>query len=262
MNMLVFDVSGRMAHFRRFYSSVTSLSYSFPPRNTVIGILAAILGYGKDSYYNIFSKENFGIAISINNREGLRRFMLPTNYLDTDQVSISRLRGSGKVPTAIEYIISTPPETEVSYRMYVMLFNKEYRNVIEELERRISQKEPIYPISLGPANCLASIDFVASTTADIIEVDNNKQIPIKTVIALDLISNDGIKLEDKNSFEGKRIIMEERLPPDFANKREIKGLSRNYVFEGKGGTIPVRLKPNTPVFRINIKGEEIYGTFM
>lgn len=269
MNTLIFDISGRMAHFRRFYSSVTPLSYSFPPRNTTIGMLAAIFGYEKDSYYNIFARENFGIALSINNRNGLRRLMLPINYLNTDtdknsdDVDKNRLRGrEGKVPTSVEYIIATPPDTEVSYRIYVVLLNEKYRGIIEEIERRIRHKEPIYPVSLGPANCLADIDWIAYTTADIIEVDNNKQIPIKTVIALDQISDNGITLKDKNVFEGKKIMLEERLPPDFVNEREIKGMSRNYVFEGKGDTIPVKLKPNTKVFKIKIKSEEIYGTFM
>lgn len=261
MNTLIFDVSGRMAHFRRFYSSVTPLSYSFPPRNTVIGMLAAILGCEKDSYYNIFARENFGITLSINNQNGLRRFMLPTNYLDTDQVSISRLRGRGKVPTSIEYIMPVPPDTEVSYRIYVVLLNEKYRNMLEELERRVREKEPIYPVSLGPANCLANIDWVTYTTADMIDADS-REIPIKTVLDLDIISDDGIKFEDKSVFEGKKIVLEERLPPDFINKREINGMGRNYIFEGKGDTIPVRLKPNTKVFKVKIKSEEIYGTFM
>lgn len=263
MNTLIFDVSGRMANFRRFYSSVTPLSYSFPPRNTINGMLAAILGYKRDSYYNIFSRENFGIALSLNNRNGLRRLMLPTNYLNTDEVTISKLRGKEKVPTSVEYIIPTPPETEVSYRIYVVLLNEKYRNILEELERRVREKEPIYPVSLGPANCLAGIDWVAYTTADIIELDNESPIKtVKTVIDLDLISDDGIKFEDKSVFEGKKIVLEERLPPDFVNKREINGRSKNYIFEGNGDIIPVRLKHNTKVFKVKIKEEEIYGTFM
>lgn len=259
---LVFDVSGRMAHFRRFYSNVTSLSYTFPPRNTVIGMLAAILGYKRDSYYNVFSRENFGIAISINNRNGLRRLILPTNYLDTDNISITRLRGSGKVPTSIEYIVSIPPETEVSYRIYVILLNSEYEYVIKELERRVKQKEPVYPLSLGPANCLAAMDFVTFNVANIIATDNGGQFPIKTVIALDLVADDGIKLEGENRFEDIKIILEERLPPDFADGREIKGVSKNYIFEGRGYTLPIKLKPNVKVFKVNIKGEDTYGTFM
>jgi CRISPR-associated protein Cas5h len=65
MKLLQFDIYGRLAHFRKFYSNVTSLSYYFPPRNTIIGMIGSILGMQRDSYYGILSDNKLGVAIRI-----------------------------------------------------------------------------------------------------------------------------------------------------------------------------------------------------
>ncbi|MEM0367812.1 MAG: hypothetical protein QW383_04835, partial [Candidatus Nitrosocaldus sp.] len=145
---------------------------------------------------------------------------------------------------------------ELSYRLYVVLLNEEYRDIIEELETRIKRKESTYPLSLGPVNCLARVEWVASSQAEIIE--RNDRLPIRTVIPIELIANGGIVFE-----QGKKIIFEERLPPDFADGREKKGESKNYIFEWRGDIINVNLKTiNKQVFKVNIMGEDVYGVFM
>lgn len=41
----VFEVSGRMAMFRKPYTTTSSVSYPFPPPTALAGMIAAILGY-------------------------------------------------------------------------------------------------------------------------------------------------------------------------------------------------------------------------
>ncbi|MDW8022877.1 MAG: CRISPR-associated protein Cas5, partial [Nitrososphaerota archaeon] len=45
MKLVVFDAKCFFAHFRKHFSTTSSLSYSFPPRTTIAGMMAAILGY-------------------------------------------------------------------------------------------------------------------------------------------------------------------------------------------------------------------------
>ncbi|MEM0506202.1 MAG: CRISPR-associated protein Cas5 [Thermosphaera sp.] len=248
--MLVFDVVSSMAHFRRFYSTVTSLSYYFPPRNTIVGLLAAILGRERDSYYDLFSQENCGLALSI--LIPLRKLTLPINYLDTDQVSLSRLRGIGnRVPTTIEFVLPEPPYTNLRYRIFLTHRSQE---IFKEVARRIKTKKPFYPPSLGPAYCLAELVYVLEGEARIQHSDGD-EFPISTVIREDLIAPNG--LAPKENF---KIAIEERLPPNFSANRAPAGRSFNYIFETNGRQIPIRIKGD--VFSINIAGDIIYGVFM
>lgn len=65
MKILNFRIRGKMAHFRRYYSNSSALSYSVPPRTTIIGLIAGLLGYERDSYYDEFSPSQCRIAIGI-----------------------------------------------------------------------------------------------------------------------------------------------------------------------------------------------------
>lgn len=63
MKFLVFDLKGKFAHFRKFYTNSSSLSYLVPPRTVIEGMVAAILGFERDSYYDMFSAENLLVAV-------------------------------------------------------------------------------------------------------------------------------------------------------------------------------------------------------
>lgn len=46
--MLVFDVWGDYAHFRRFYTTTSPLSFPIPPRTALCGLIGAIIGLEKE----------------------------------------------------------------------------------------------------------------------------------------------------------------------------------------------------------------------
>jgi CRISPR-associated protein Cas5h len=249
MRMVVFDIYGYMAHFRRFYSSVTPLTYHFPPRNTVMGILACILGFDKDSYYETFSRDKCRIAVAL--RTPVRRMMLPTNYLDTDQITLQRLRGVGnRVPTRMEYLLAVPPLEYVSYRIFV---THEDQSLLDRLAGRLADRRFAYPISLGPAHCLAEANLVYTGEANVVE-SNGDEYSVSTVIPQDTI------VDGPAPAEGIKIMLEERLPPDFKDGRMPAGASRNYVFEASGN--PLRVKIRGEVFAVETVEGRVYGVFM
>lgn len=248
--MLAFDVLGYMAHFRRFYTSVTSLSYHFPPRSTVAGLLAAILGLERDSYYDLFSRDKCGIALSI--LLPLRKLTLSLNHLDTDSVTISRLRGIGnRVPTTIELILPEPPHQRLGYRVFV---SHSEAKIFEELRKRLRSGAYAYPPALGPAYCLADVNLVFDDEVEVFEADGD-EFPVSTVIREDLIIDGGIVPK-----AGLKIMVEERLPPYFKADRKPVGRSANYFFEVSGKPIPVKIRGD--VFRARLPDGEIYGVFM
>ncbi len=63
MKITVFDLYGKFAHFRKFYTNSSSLTYLIPPRTTIEGIIAALLGYERDSYYDVLSVDKLNIAV-------------------------------------------------------------------------------------------------------------------------------------------------------------------------------------------------------
>lgn len=64
VKVLNFRVRGKMAHFRRYYSNSSALTYSIPPRTTITGILAGLLGLERDSYYELFNLDQCDIAVA------------------------------------------------------------------------------------------------------------------------------------------------------------------------------------------------------
>ncbi|MCS7245973.1 MAG: CRISPR-associated protein Cas5, partial [candidate division WOR-3 bacterium] len=46
--LISFELKGKFAHFRAFYSNATAISYYFPPRTTLVGLVAGILGRERD----------------------------------------------------------------------------------------------------------------------------------------------------------------------------------------------------------------------
>lgn len=66
LELLVFDIWGDYGFFRIPYTTTSSMSYPFPPKTTISGAIAAILGLPKNSYNEtIFNKEDFKLSLRI-----------------------------------------------------------------------------------------------------------------------------------------------------------------------------------------------------
>jgi len=238
----VFDISGFFAHFRKFYSTSSSLSYAFPPRSAIVGMLAAILGREKDSYYEEFSLDKCKIAIAL--RTPVRKIVQQVNYLDTDTVSEERLRGrSQRVPTALEFVLPEPPSTSVKYRVFVN------HDTMNEIRQRITSRKFVYPPSLGLSGCPATLSFVSGLKAEVKEF--SEPIAVSTVVLasrIEIIPNEGIK-----------IYREERVPISFSTGRKIERLD-DFVYESEGKPVKARVKGES--FKCELPEGEVYGVFM
>ena len=244
--MISFTIEGYMGHFRKYYTTVTSLTYAFPPRNTVVGILAAILGLKRDSYYNLFSRENSKIGLQI--LTPVRKAPYSLNYLDTDALSYRRFRGEGMVPTRVECVMSLDGGP-LRYRIFL---EHEDKGLLKVLKDKIKEARSTYPLSLGPAYCLAYISDYQDMEAVIPFKTDGGEFEIVTIVRQDQIEID----PEKNI--GRKIMIEERLPPDFKDDRVPGTKSLNYVYEADSKPLTVTLKGDTEVYKMDDK----YGTFM
>lgn len=129
MNVLSFQLKGKMAHFRRYYSNSSALSYTIPPRTTIIGIVAGLLGYPRDSYYEDFSKERCKIAVSV--RAPIKKQIQKLNLLMVK--SPNDLNGSQEFhsQTATELVL--PQNIRTGFIDYQVWFFHRDQSVMDKL---------------------------------------------------------------------------------------------------------------------------------
>ena len=65
--LIAFDIWGDYGYFRRGYTSTSTITYPFPSRTTLAGLISGILGLEKDSYHDIFSENNSELGLRILN---------------------------------------------------------------------------------------------------------------------------------------------------------------------------------------------------
>ena len=159
--VLIFDIKGPMAHFRKYYTNSSSLSYLFPPRTVVVGLIAGLLGLPserhtkekEDIYHEKFDERNCFVAVSL--RSKVKRMMQTVNYVRTK--SLSEINGSaGSTQIPLEILI---PENghEVTCRIY---FYHTDKGIYGELKERLEKRMFVFPPYLGVTEFLASIDYI------------------------------------------------------------------------------------------------------
>ncbi|WP_040214146.1 type I-B CRISPR-associated protein Cas5b [Clostridium polynesiense] len=225
MKLLVFDIIGKFGHFRKFYTNSSSLSYSVPPRTTIMGIIAAVMGYERDSYYSLLHSSRCGIAlrkISIN-----RRIMQTVNYIKADS---PKLIYNPKNHTQIPLELLTSEE-ELRFRVY---FTHEDEGILEELKERVYNKKFHYSPYLGSASFNCSLNYVAYEEGKVYET--YEPMPISTVINLNKVKENSIDI-----FKDKLFLIRERMPRDIREGR-IPERAEPYLLEDKGKQIRAAVK--------------------
>lgn len=165
---LSFTVEGPWAHFRRIDATTEKLTYRVIPRTTVAGLLAAVLGEPRDSYYGTFARDASAIAISP--QCDLETQSVPMLTLPTEEGDIKSADGvSGKTvidPEVIarerkrrtfEYVV------DAAYRIDLVLDDAE---TFERLREFLESGRSTYTPSLGKTECLADITDVSLTTVE------------------------------------------------------------------------------------------------
>lgn len=228
--ILIFDLEGTMAHFRKFYTNSSSLSYSFPPRTVITGIVAGVLGYERDSYYDDFNTNSCRIGLSI--RKPFRKIIQTVNYVRTK--GLNELTGSGghsQIP--LEFLI--PIDEVLVYRIY---FKHENKDIYKNLSHRIKNDIFEYPPYFGISECIAKINFVDET--EDIDIYNKEDFQISTVLLID-------KIESIDFKPGYRYMKEDRVPIEFNSDRRIKRIGA-YLYE----------QQCKPIYGIKFKENEVF----
>lgn len=246
--LLIFDLKGNIAHFRKFYTSSSSLSYSFPPRTTLTGIIGAILGRERNSYYEEFSADNCKIALSI--RSPIRKIMQTVNYIWTKDgyssaqgvINLFIARKQKKYPTPIELVVNSNLTEEIIYRVY---FYHKDNTVMNDLYTIIKNGKSKYPVFLGLSEFLATVNFISDVPMpNINEIKSEKAADIVTICNAEHIAEFNFALDDKTALQ----YVEEKMPLEFTAGREIKRTA-NFIHEKNQQ--PIKACLNIPFLEIS-----------
>lgn len=264
MEILCFKISGKMAHFRKYYANNTAFSFSIPPRTTLMGIVASAMGLSKDSYYEEFASEkiNFGIRVI----QPLKKSFHRLNFLSVKSIGdmaknwSSDLRGeNGRIQTPFEIITGWDiGRNEVSYQVFITSTELGNEN-FEKIKNHFLHKEPVYKVSLGIANFGASISEIQLLRDNNIRKKESEDfILINSAVPVKIIEE--LKFE-KDEYENYNFVEEDMLPGDFIGNgnREVRKMNKllfsitNY---------PIRVKLNAHFYEIETKTEKLNIQFM
>src|SRR5699024_8531233 len=264
MEILSFKIKGKFAHFRKYYANNTALSFSIPPRTTLMGIIAAIMGWEKDSYYEQLASEHihFGIRVLGPLKKSFQRlnFLSLKSTGDISKSFDSDFRGKrGRIQTPFEIVSAENiKEGEVSYQIFLAA-GKNGQQTFNAVKEQILNNKPIYNLSLGPANFQASIYEKNVYGSDNIQKkSSNDFIKIHSAIPSVLVEELEFSKEDYDQYN---FVEEDMLPADFVedDNREVRSMNR-LLFSITD--LPLRIRTNNAYWNVDTGSKSINIQFM
>jgi len=205
-----------MGHFRRYYSNSSSLTYSIPPRTTICGILAGILGMERDSYYEQFSVDNCDIAVAL--RSPIKKQIHTLNLLMVK--SSNDLNGSQEfhTQTPTEMVLPANIRTgNLHYQIWVRHKKKEIMDALHEVLGKVDcgYGSAYMPVSLGTAYHLGWLEYEGKVEG--VECCSEEVLEFDSVLAINLLRSLNL---DSVTDKGYRFVREE-LPMEFDKDRRL-----------------------------------------
>ncbi|MCS7213073.1 MAG: type I-B CRISPR-associated protein Cas5b [Candidatus Calescibacterium sp.] len=224
MKFAVFDIWGDFAHFRKYYTATSPLTFSFPTPTSVLGMIGAILGIDRNEYLKQLGGEKTKLAIQILSPVKKVRFGL--NLINTKEKKFTLYRSKHHEPriqVRAEFI------KKPKYRIYL---NHQDESIISSLESRLKSHRTFYTLSLGLSNLLADFQYVGTYESQ--EQRSDDFIEISSVIPVSKILD--IKFEN-----GKRYLKEEGVPVEMKQDRTVER-REDILFEDRGQDIKAKVK--------------------
>lgn len=264
MEILSFEIAGKMAHFRKYYANNTAFSFSIPPRTTLMGIVAAAMGWPKDSYYEDLASDKiqFGVGVLSPLKKSFHRlnFLSIKSIGDMSKKLSSDLRGEGgRIQTPFEVI--TPLEirkSDVKYKIYLKATDNG-KVIFEKIKNHFINNEPVYNISLGTANFMAQISNVKLYEQNKIkQTKEDDYVMLNTAVPVDMVED--LKFE-KDNLDNYNFVEEDMMPGEFVSNgnREVKTMNK-LLFSITPN--PLRVKLKSSYYQIEESEQKINIQFM
>lgn len=235
MRAVLFDIWGDYAHFRRFYTTSSPLTYSFPPPTAVRGMVGAILGMGKEEYIDKTS----GLYVGV-------RVLNPVKRIRWGQNLINTKGSSGFDPTLHR---KKEPRTQIKIeylknpRFRIFLSGDE--KMIAEVASLLQEHRTHYTLCLGLSELLADFSYVGMAE---LEALPSGVYRISSVFPVDIVSDFGEAIEDGIKLLKERV-------PIYIDTNRVPRLYQDVIVEASGR--PVRVGAKDGLYRLR-DGSVIY----
>jgi len=148
--VLVFDIWGDYAHFRKIETTTSPLTYSIPTGTSLLGLVSAIVGLERDSYYDLFSPENTKYAIRILNP--IKKVEINLSLIDTKKgLYLWDIKKNPRTLIPFEFL------KEPKYRIY---FWTSHLEIYKKLKGFLEKHQSFYTPYLGISELIANFKFV------------------------------------------------------------------------------------------------------
>lgn len=183
---IVFSVSGQWGHFKRVDGNLVKETYRIPPRTTVAGLVAAILGIDRNGYYDLFARGRSAVAVEPTT--DLRTVNVPMNAMSTADPKNGTWKKTVNTYGSGPKVIFTDSEinrqqhnyevlADPAYRIYLWLENE---TRLDELDDLLRAGKSHYTPSLGLSEYLASIQYVGRF--DVQSVDETAPVDVASAV--------------------------------------------------------------------------------
>lgn len=238
--MVIWDISGPQAMFRKYYTNSSSLTYGFPPRTVIAGMAAGLMGYARDTYSEALHPDKCRLALAI--REPFRTVMQTVNYIFTKNAKdFDGSAGGTQIP--IEWLFPAVDRTELRYRIYLTHKDDDW---LYRFSHIISTGTWHYPPYLGMSECIAKVNYV-QTLSDYEEIPSGELVDVRTVIPAEGI-------EDGPELQAGLELIREQMPIYLDANRRLAKIGA-FLYDRNLQLVKVRL--NCPSFRVQYEEPEI-----
>ena len=226
MEFVAFTIKGRAGHFLRAEAGVSALSYPFPPRTVILGILGAILGLEKDQPQVELEPASIAIAGKLPktfwHRIKLRKEdpeYLP-GLITKNQKVAQHTKGYKATLILQEWLF------EPTYTVWTALPGAYHHELTERLRQRRWHFSPY----LGLSEMSAEIDFLAS--------DEAASLPFSTHWINSVFPGDCGELQVEGMYEASLSLSTLRVPQAVTQDRVFT--HAQYCMEREARPVPVK----------------------
>lgn len=210
----IFTVRGAFGHWRKWFTTTSALTYSFPPRTSVIGMIGAILGIPREEIARQFPMS--GTRTAVCPLRPIVKDRLPEKWRQSPPRIIRGKFDPAKMDESFQ------ENLEVIRRPhYRIVFSHSDKSVMRDVRERLQQKRWVYPPCLGIMGFLADVVWEGEDVAEEIEVE---QADILSVLPLTEAMAQAIDLS-----ETAALLREERIPNEVFSDRTFRHLYLAYV---------------------------------
>lgn len=146
--VIVLDVWGDYAHFRKIYTTSSPLTYSFPPRTALSGLIGAIVGLDKEDYFRHFLRKDAEIGCKI--LKPIKKVRIGENLINTKSaIQMHLIKNRNQI--RVEFV------KDPCYRIYFTHTDEALYNNLKSL---LANHQSVYTPCFGLSQLICNFRFV------------------------------------------------------------------------------------------------------